>query len=128
LTGSIIHQEILGWMTPSSVYHNEINFNKDRKHIQSGHKLRYSKPDQPRPFKIPGGLAGIWIVGGLGGIGVVFAFIVGLILPPIFPNAPIYVDSVLLGTFLLAVPPLVFMRFKKPSWTTNAQSAEMKPE
>jgi hypothetical protein len=22
-------QEILGWMTPASVYHNEINFNKD---------------------------------------------------------------------------------------------------
>jgi amino acid transporter len=79
-------------------------------------KLRYSKPDQPRPFKIPGGMAGTWIVGGLGGIGVVFAFIVGLIPPAIFPNAPLYVGSVLLGTFLLAVPPLVFMKFKKPSW------------
>jgi glutamate:GABA antiporter len=79
-------------------------------------KLRYSKPDQPRPFKIPGGMAGIWIVGGLGGIGVAFAFIVGLIPPDIFPNAPLYVGSVLLGTFLLAVPPLVFMKFKKPSW------------
>jgi amino acid transporter len=79
-------------------------------------KLRYSKPDQPRPFKIPGGIAGIWIVGGLGGIGVIFAFIVGLIPPAIFPNTPLYVGSVLIGTFLLAVPPLVFMRFKKPSW------------
>jgi amino acid transporter len=79
-------------------------------------KLRYSQPDQPRPFKIPGGLAGIWIVGGLGGIGVVFAFIVGLMPPAIFTNAPLYVGSVLIGTFLLAVPPLVFMRFKKPSW------------
>jgi amino acid transporter len=91
-------------------------------------KLRYSKPDQPRPFRIPGGMAGIWIVGGLGGIGVIFAFIVGLIPPDIFPNAPLYVGSVLLGTFLLAVPPLVFMKFKKPSWITDTQSEEEKSE
>ena len=32
-------QEILGWTTPTSVYHDEINFNKDRKYIQSGQKL-----------------------------------------------------------------------------------------
>jgi amino acid transporter len=91
-------------------------------------KLRYSKPDQPRPFKIPGGKAGIWIVGGLGGIGVIFAFIVGLIPPAIFPNAPLYVGSVLLGTFLLAVPPLVFMKFKKTSWINDTQSEEAKTE
>jgi len=32
-------KEIFGWVTPASVYHNEINFNKDRKYIQSGQKL-----------------------------------------------------------------------------------------
>jgi hypothetical protein len=32
-------QEILGWMTPASVYMNKINFDKDRKLIKSGHKL-----------------------------------------------------------------------------------------
>jgi transposase InsO family protein len=32
-------QEILGWMTPASVYNNKINFNKDRKYIKSGQKL-----------------------------------------------------------------------------------------
>jgi hypothetical protein len=32
-------QEILDWMTPASVYHNEINFNKNRKLSLSGHKL-----------------------------------------------------------------------------------------
>ena len=87
-------------------------------------KLRYSRPDQPRPFKIPGGLAGIWIVGGIGGIGVVFAFIVGLIPPAFFTDVPVYVGSILLGTFLLAVPPLVFMKFKKPSWAIPEQQDE----
>jgi transposase InsO family protein len=32
-------QEILDWMTPASVYDNEINFNKNRKYLKSGQKL-----------------------------------------------------------------------------------------
>jgi amino acid transporter len=79
-------------------------------------KLRYSKPDTPRPFRIPGGMAGIWLVGGLGGFGVIFSFIVGLMPPSFFPNALVYIGAVLLGTFLLAVPPLIFLKFRKPEW------------
>lgn len=80
-------------------------------------KLRYSQPDTPRPFRIPGGKPGVWIVGGLGILGTVFAFIVGLMPPSYFQTGGLfYVGSVLLGTFLLAVPPLVFLRLKNPSW------------
>jgi amino acid transporter len=79
-------------------------------------RLRYTKPDVPRPFRIPGGMAGVWLVGGLGLFGVAFAFIVGLMPPSFFPNAPVYIGSVLLGTFLLAVPPMVFLKFRKPGW------------
>jgi len=84
-------------------------------------KLRYSQPNTPRPFKIPGGMAGIWLVGGLGMFGTIFAFIVGLMPPSYFTtNGFVYVGSVLLGTFLLAVPPLVFLKFKKASWCKSA--------
>jgi len=80
-------------------------------------KLRYSQPDTPRPFRIPGGTIGVWIVGGLGILGTTFAFIVGLIPPSYFQTSGfVYVGSVLLGTFLLAVPPLVFLHLKNPSW------------
>lgn len=81
-------------------------------------KLRYSKPDAPRPFKIPGGMAGIWLIGGMGAFGVIFAFIVGLMPTGDFSSseAVSYVAGVLLGTFLLAVPPLIFLKMKKPSW------------
>ncbi len=79
-------------------------------------KLRYSRPEVSRPFTIPGGMAGVWIVGGLGLFGVVFAFFVGLMPPSFFNNAPAYIGSVLLGTFLLAVPPMIFLKFKNPSW------------
>ena len=81
-------------------------------------KLRYSKPDTPRPFKIPGGIPGIWLIGGMGAFGVIFAFIVGLMPTGAFTakETLFYVIGVLLGTFLLAVPPLIFLKLKKPSW------------
>lgn len=87
-------------------------------------KLRYSQPDTPRPFKVPGGMLGVWIVGGLGAFGVAFTFIVGLMPPSFFTNTPLYVGAVLFGTFILAVPPLVFMKFKKPSWKEETPKLE----
>jgi amino acid transporter len=91
-------------------------------------KLRYSQPDTPRPFTIPGGMAGVWVVGGLGLFGTALAFVVGLMPPSFFAsNGLAYVLSVLLGTFLLAVPPLVFLKFKKPGWLKPAGSKEVQP-
>jgi amino acid transporter len=89
-------------------------------------KLRYSRPDAPRPFKIPGGMPGIWLIGGMGAFGVIFAFIVGLMPTGAFTakETLFYVIGVLLGTFLLAVPPLIFLKLKKQSWieTGNKES------
>ncbi len=84
-------------------------------------KLRYSRPDAPRPFKIPGGIPGIWLIGGMGAFGVIFAFIVGLMPTGAFTAKEtfFYVIGVLLGTFLLAVPPLIFLKLKKPGWIEN---------
>jgi amino acid transporter len=87
-------------------------------------KLRYSQPDTPRPFKIPGGMIGIWIVGGLGLFGTALAFVVGLMPPSYFSSGITYVLSVLLGTFLLAVPPLVFLKFKHPGWLKKSPGGE----
>jgi amino acid transporter len=84
-------------------------------------KLRYSQPDTPRPFKIPGGMIGIWIVGGLGLFGTILAFVVGLMPPSFFSSGITYVLAVLAGTFLLAVPPLVFLKFKHPGWSKKIQ-------
>jgi amino acid transporter len=84
-------------------------------------KLRYSRPDAPRPFKIPGGVPGIWLIGGMGAFGVIFAFVVGLMPTGDFTSAEAvsYTLGVLLGTFLLAVPPLIFLKMKKPGWITS---------
>ena len=45
-------------------------------------KLRYTKPNLVRPFKVPGGLVGIWLTAGLGFFGVLFSFLVAFF-PPI---------------------------------------------
>ncbi len=84
-------------------------------------KLRYSQPDKPRPFKIPGGIAGVWVVGGIGLFGTALAFVVGLMPPSFFAtNWLAYVLSVLLGTFLLAVPPFIFLKYKNSRWLKTA--------
>ena len=80
-------------------------------------KLRYSSPDTPRAFKIPGGLVGVWLVGGIGAFGVIFTFIIGILPPDLgIQHTWAYVFAVLFGTFILAVPPLIFMKMKKPEW------------
>jgi amino acid transporter len=88
-------------------------------------RLRYRRPEAPRPFRIPGGIPGIWVIGGMGAAGVVFAFIVGLLPTGDFTSsqAVSYVAGVLFGTFLLAVPPLIFLKLKKPGWVETGPSA-----
>jgi amino acid transporter len=85
-------------------------------------KLRYSQPDTPRPFRIPGGLPGVWLLCGMGLFGIVFSFMVGL-LPTggtyTGGEAVAYVLGILIGTFLLAVPPLIFLKLKKPGWAAK---------
>ena len=80
-------------------------------------KLRYSQPDTPRAFKIPGGKPGVWLVGGIGAFGVIFTFLIGILPPALDIKHPWgYVIAVLIGTFVLAVPPLIFLKMKKPEW------------
>lgn len=83
-------------------------------------RLRISQPNTHRAFKIPGGLAGVWIVGGVGFFASVFTFVIGCF-PTTVTQIPFwgYVATMLIGTALLALPPLVFLRFKKPSWKAS---------
>jgi glutamate:GABA antiporter len=84
-------------------------------------KLRYSQPNVKRSFKIPGGIVGVWIVGGVGFVATALSFLVSL-----FPiggmniSLPAYMAIMLIGTAVLALPPLVFLKLKKPSWKPAA--------
>jgi amino acid transporter len=81
-------------------------------------RLRYTQPDLPRAFKIPGGKAGMWIVAGLGFVAVAFSLLVSFFPPSQIPvgNPTTYVALVAAGLIIFVAAALLIYRFRKPSW------------
>lgn len=83
-------------------------------------KLRYNHPEVHRSFLIPGGKAGIWLVGGWGFLAMVFLFILALIPPSQISFTGLstwhYVLFMVGGTVMVVAVPMVIYRFRKPSW------------
>lgn len=82
-------------------------------------KLRYSKPDVPRPYRIPGGKPGMWIVSGIAFLTALLAIIVGFI-----PTSNVraegiaaqvgYVAFLFLGSlFFMAIPLFLYHVYEK---------------
>jgi amino acid transporter len=89
-------------------------------------KLRYSQPDAPRPYKVPGGKVGVWIVAGVALAALVFSFVVGLFPPNVIKGiGPVaYVVILLAATFVLSIGgPLVFWVLRKPGWVAPNAAA-----
>ena len=60
--------------------------------------LRYSQPNRPRPYRIPGGDAGMWLIGGLGFLGSLLAFVLSFIPPgQISVGSPTLYVAILIG-------------------------------
>jgi amino acid transporter len=67
-------------------------------------KLRYSKPDHPRGYTIPGGNCVMWLVSGTGIVCCIAAMAVGFIPPSQIPVGNIYLfESFLVGGLVLFV-------------------------
>lgn len=81
----------------------------------AGIKLRYSQPDLVRSFVVPGGIAGMWAIAGIGFLAVLFAFIVSFFPPSQLPvGSPLeYVGLVLGGTILFTGLPFLITLGKK---------------
>ena len=93
----------------------------------AGISLRYSQPDKLRPFKIPGGNYGMWIVGGIGVIGCAIAAVFSFIPPAQIPTGSpvIYVGILMAGTVIFAAIPFILFTFHKPSW--KAPDSDFEP-
>ncbi len=80
--------------------------------------LRYSQPNRPRPYKIPGGDIGMWIIGGAGFIGSLLAFVFSFIPPSqISVGSPAtYVEILVGATFIFCVIPFLIYLARKPHW------------
>jgi putative glutamate/gamma-aminobutyrate antiporter len=81
-------------------------------------KLRRTRPDLPRAYKVPGGLGGMWFVAGTGLVGVCFSLVVGFFPPTNLPvgNPALYVGLVAAGMAVFVGLPLVINACKKPGW------------
>ena len=81
-------------------------------------KLRHKKPKVERPYKIPGGKAGVWIISGIGIFSSLFALLIGFFPPAQIEtgNIVFYVSFLVLGVVLACFAPSIILFFKKPSW------------
>ncbi len=61
-------------------------------------KLRYSQPNQPRPYKIPGGNLGMWLVAGIGLLCCMVTVLIGFVPPTQIP----FENIVFFQAFLVA--------------------------
>lgn len=97
-------------------------------------RLRYSQPGMSRPFEIPGGIFGMWLVGGLGLAGAITATIFSFIPPKqISTGSPaVYVGILLVGCAIFAAIPFILYVFHQPSWKATDSDFEpfegQKPE
>lgn len=73
-------------------------------------KLRYSQPDVPRLYKIPGGKPGVWLIAGTGSLFCIFAFLVGFIPPEEFRfmDEKSYALVLFVGILLFCAPPFIW--------------------
>ena len=85
-------------------------------------KLRYSQPDVKRPFKIPGGKVGMWIVGVWGFVALAFVFVISLLPPSQTSVSSTAISTVAFETFMVlgiigvCIVPLLIYQFRKKSW------------
>jgi len=73
--------------------------------------LRYKYPKKARPYKIPGGNIGMWIVSGVGIIAALFGIILGFIPPTQLKvdNPAAYVWFLAAGTLFFVALPIIFI-------------------
>jgi len=85
-------------------------------------RLRYSKPNVKRAYKIPGGNVGMWIVSGIGLITCALTLVLGFVPPDNVAtgNLFFYESFLVAGVLLLGLlPPIILSIVKKPNWKTE---------
>jgi putative glutamate/gamma-aminobutyrate antiporter len=89
-------------------------------------RLRRTRPELPRPFRVPGGDAGMWTVAGAGFLAVAFALVVSFVPPSQLPigSPALYTLLVAAGLVVFGGLPLVIHRFRKPEWAQQRGDAE----
>jgi amino acid transporter len=86
-------------------------------------KLRRTQPDHARGYRAPA----LGLLGMLGGISSVTAFLIGFVAPSQLAHTSPVVYALLILAGILAIgilPPLLLLRFRKPGWKAPATPAD----
>ncbi len=85
-------------------------------------KLRISQPDVIRFFKVPFGVFGMWLFGGLGLSASILAFFFGFFPPSqISVGSPtIWITLLIIGNLCGVIIPLTIYKLRKPEWKADA--------
>ena len=90
-------------------------------------RLRIRRPDQPRPYRVPGGRWGMRLVAGAGFGATLFALLIGFL--PVGQssslNPVVYVLVMLTGFVLLTIPAFLFYRLRRPQWVQVSRVEQM---
>jgi putative glutamate/gamma-aminobutyrate antiporter len=88
--------------------------------------LRYTQPNVTRPFRIPGGNVGMWIVGLVGLAGALISGGLSFVPPnQIGTGSPaIYVGILVVGTAVEVAIPFIIFAFRKPTWKDSDSDFE----
>ncbi|MDP8217145.1 MAG: APC family permease [Candidatus Theseobacter exili] len=90
-------------------------------------KLKYSQPDTPRSYKVPGGIMGMWLIGGTGTISSLFAIFMGFWPPKqidTIQELVFYELFLFLGIAVLCLPPFVLYALRKTEWAKDVKKQE----
>ncbi|OGY24651.1 MAG: transporter [Candidatus Woykebacteria bacterium RBG_13_40_7b] len=84
-------------------------------------KLRYSEPHTHRPYKVPGGIFGMWFFAGLGIFACLSAIFLGFFPPSQLPTGNLFFYEAFLSIGLLGMIaiPFIIYALRKPSWKKN---------
>jgi len=80
--------------------------------------LRHAQPGRPRPYRVPGGKAGMWVVAGVGFIASLAALTLSFIPPSQIKvgSSAVYVGILAVLTVIMVTVPFLIYRARKPQW------------
>lgn len=92
-------------------------------------KLRISQPNVNRDFKVPGGTVGMVIVGGVGLLACITAFIFGFIPPTQIQvgSSITWIMILVIGNLIGVSIPLIIYKLRKPHWKSQDKNDEFEP-
>lgn len=91
--------------------------------------LRVTRPNIERPFKVPGGKVGIYILATVGFIGSLAAYFLSFLAPSqiAIGSTTLWYTILIVGNLIFVAVPFIIYHFRKPSWKSEDSENNLEP-